>query len=54
MRAQGDVDVKAIKKAIESKDITLVSILGSEEEIQNQRNSAMIQITNGIYYSPIW
>lgn len=49
MRAQGDVDVKAIKKAIESKDITLVSILGSEEEIQNQRNSAMIQITNGMF-----
>lgn len=49
MKTDSNVDIKEIEAAIEEKDITLVSILGSNDEIQVQRNSAMIQITNGMF-----
>lgn len=49
MKADGNYDIKEIEKALEDNNIKITSIIGQNNEIQKERNSAMIQITNGMF-----
>lgn len=49
MRLKDGSDVGAIKTAIEGTGAEISSFVDLEEEVQSQRDSAMIQITNGMF-----
>lgn len=49
MSAEGIHDVNEIQNCLEDNGIKLTSITIQNDEIQKQRNSAMIQITNGMF-----
>ena len=49
MRSEGDIDIREATQLLEDNGIMLTSIIGKSDAIQVERNSAMIQITNGMF-----
>ncbi len=49
MRLSEDTDVEKIETTLKDSGIETSSLVSSEKEVQKQRDSAMIQITNGMF-----
>lgn len=49
MRLSKDADIDRIKETMIESGIDVRAVTGSEREVQKQRDSAMIQITNGMF-----